>query len=683
MSLTTGTDLGLYRILDTIGKGGMGEVYRALDPRLDRDVAIKVLPAELAASHEMLDRFRREARAVAAVNHPAIVTIYSVEEADGLHFLTMELVEGRSLDHLIPASGLDAERIFAIADALAGALAAAHDKGIVHRDIKPANVMITTNGGVKVLDFGLAKMREATAGDAPAADLTTAMHTEAGVVMGTGPYMSPEQVQGFPLDHRTDIFSLGVVLHEMATGQRPFRGVSSADLFASILRDAAPLVTDVRADLTEELARVIDRCLTKDPRSRIQTAREVGSELRASARRGSAGGSAATAGDEAFWIAVLPFKFSGASPDLTALAEGLTEEIVAGLSRFSYLRVLTKGPSGARYVLEGSLRQAGGQLRVGVKLIETSTSANLWAENYTRPYSPEAVFEIQDSLAPPIVSTIAEMNGVLAHSMWVALRDRAPETLTPYEAMLRSFGFYQHLTLDEYQLALTVLKRAIDLAPDHSGCLAMLAIVYANGHVLGFGIDEKQADLSVSFARRAVAADSSNHFAHFALAVAHVVRKDIPAFRSAAERALALNSMDGFQMGEIALWTSYSGDWQRGRELMERAMALNPRHPGFFWYPLVHDAYRQKDYSRARDYALRVNLPGQFWTHLVLAMVNGQLGNRDAAADALRELLAIYPDFADHARQELEKFFFLQPAHAEHVLEGLRKAGLTLEDRTH
>jgi serine/threonine-protein kinase len=147
MVLTTGSDLGVYRILDTIGKGGMGEVYRAHDPRLDRDVAIKVLPAELAASHEMLDRFRREARAVAAVNHPAIVTIYSVEETDGVHFLTMELVEGRSLDHLIPASGLDAERIFAIAAALAGALAAAHNKGIVHRDIKPANVLITTEGG--------------------------------------------------------------------------------------------------------------------------------------------------------------------------------------------------------------------------------------------------------------------------------------------------------------------------------------------------------------------------------------------------------------------------------------------------------------------------------------------------------------------------------------------------------
>ena len=147
MVLTTGSDLGVYRILDTIGKGGMGEVYRAHDPRLDRDVAIKVLPAELAASHEMLDRFRREARAVAAVNHPAIVTIYSVEETDGVHFLTMELVEGRSLDHLIPASGLDAERIIAIAAALAGALAAAHDKGIVHRDIKPANVMITDRRG--------------------------------------------------------------------------------------------------------------------------------------------------------------------------------------------------------------------------------------------------------------------------------------------------------------------------------------------------------------------------------------------------------------------------------------------------------------------------------------------------------------------------------------------------------
>jgi len=189
MALTPGTRLGPYDIVALIGVGGMGEVYKGRDPRLDRDVAIKVLPAELASRVEMVQRFQREARAVAAINHPSIVTIHSVEEADGVQFLTMELVEGRSLDRLIPAGGLDVERILAIADALAGALAAAHDKRIVHRDLKPANIMLTDGGAVKVLDFGLAKLHGPPPDQASDADLPTVMHTSIGVVMGTLPYM--------------------------------------------------------------------------------------------------------------------------------------------------------------------------------------------------------------------------------------------------------------------------------------------------------------------------------------------------------------------------------------------------------------------------------------------------------------------------------------------------------------
>jgi len=248
--------------------------------------------------------------------------------------------------------------------------------------------------------------------------------------------------------------------------------------------------------------------------------------------------------------------------------------------------------------------------------------------------------------------------------------------LTSYEAMLRSFGYLESLTPEENRLAMAGLKHAIEQEPNHAGCLTMLGLLYANGYLLHYDADEKQEDLALVYARRAVAAEPSNPLAYYALSVTHVARKDVAAFLSAAERALALNPLDGAIMGEIALFMCYSGHWQRGRELMERAMALNPRHPNFFWYPLIHDAYRQKDYSRALDYALRVNLPGQFWTHLVLAMVHGQLGNRDAAARALQELLAIYPDFPAHARQEIEKFFHAQRAHAEHVLEGLRKAGL-------
>jgi non-specific serine/threonine protein kinase len=238
----------------------------------------------MAASAERLERFQREAKALAALDHPGIVTVHSVEEADGVHFLTMQLVEGEPLDRIIPEGGMPVERIVEIGTALAEALAAAHDKGIVHRDLKPGNVMVAPDGRVKVLDFGLARVTGSSDGAHGDSELSTQMRTREGVVMGTLPYMSPEQVQGGSLDHRTDIFSLGVILHEMATGRRPFQGRSSADLFAAILRDAVPSVTKARADLPSGLARVVRRCLEKDPGQRIQTARDLAAELRLARR---------------------------------------------------------------------------------------------------------------------------------------------------------------------------------------------------------------------------------------------------------------------------------------------------------------------------------------------------------------------------------------------------------------
>jgi eukaryotic-like serine/threonine-protein kinase len=268
MALISGAKLGPYEIHSPLGAGGMGEVYRARDTKLGRDIALKVLPAEMAQDPERLARFRREAKALAQLDHPNIVTIHSVEESDGVHFLTMQLVEGQPLDRLIPKGGLPVEQIVEIASALGDALAAAHEKGIVHRDLKPANVMVTNDGRVKVLDFGLAKdVRGANLGDAT---LTSASQTQVGVVMGTPAYMSPEQTSGRPLDHRTDIFSLGVVLHEMTTGRRPFEGTSSAELVSAILRDTPPSVTDMRPDLPSDLARIIRRCLEKDPRHRCR-----------------------------------------------------------------------------------------------------------------------------------------------------------------------------------------------------------------------------------------------------------------------------------------------------------------------------------------------------------------------------------------------------------------------------
>ena len=270
-----GTSLSHYRISARLGAGGMGEVYRATDTKLGRDVALKVLPAEMAESPERLERFQREARALAALDHPGIVTVYSVEEADGVHFLTMQLVEGQPLDQLIPEGGMPLERLVEIGAGLTDALAAAHDKGIVHRDLKPANVMVSKDGRVKVLDFGLAKVAAGSEGEARGSQLETEMKTREGVVMGTVPYMSPEQVAGRPVDHRTDVFSLGVILYEMSSGRRPFEGGSSAELASAILRDAPRPLRELRADLPDALAGIAQRCLVKEAGGRPQRVHAV------------------------------------------------------------------------------------------------------------------------------------------------------------------------------------------------------------------------------------------------------------------------------------------------------------------------------------------------------------------------------------------------------------------------
>src|SRR6266498_799787 len=225
----------------------MGEVYRATDTKLGRAVALKVLPTEMARDPERLVRFQREARALAALNHPYIVTIYSVEEADGIHFLTMELIEGESLADLIPGGGLPVERILSTGTALADALAAAHEKGVVHRDLKPANVMLTREGRVKVLDFDLARLAQTDAGpDLSRAVTMAAPISDFGVVLGTVPYMAPEQIRGEAVDARSDLFSLGIILYELVAGRRPFTGESSADISSAILRDTPTPLTRMR-----------------------------------------------------------------------------------------------------------------------------------------------------------------------------------------------------------------------------------------------------------------------------------------------------------------------------------------------------------------------------------------------------------------------------------------------------
>ncbi len=281
MSLVPGARFGGYEIVAPLGAGGMGEVYRARDLRLHREVALKVLPAEMATDPDRLARFEREARTVAGLSHPNIVTLFSLEEDGGTRFLTMELIEGQGLDRHLAPGGLPVARVVELGVALAEALAAAHEKGIVHRDLKPANVMVTREGRVKVLDFGLAKPSAAVDGiDSTRAATAAAPLSTAGQVMGTVPYMAPEQVRGEAVDGRTDLFALGVILYEMAAGRRPFEGATPGVILSAILRDAPAALGSVRPEVSPELDRVVSRCLEKDPRARFQSASDVSRELR-------------------------------------------------------------------------------------------------------------------------------------------------------------------------------------------------------------------------------------------------------------------------------------------------------------------------------------------------------------------------------------------------------------------
>src|SRR5262252_8643295 len=260
MTLSAGTRLGPYEILSALGAGGMGEVYKARDTRLNRLIALKLLPTAAAADADRRERFDREAQAVAALNHPNIVTIHSVDQADDQFFLTMELVEGHALEDAIPPNGLPLERLLSIAIPVVDAVAAAHQKSITHRDLKPANIMIGEGeqaGRIKVLDFGLAKLDESPLAAAAATTLPTKPITADGRILGTVAYMSPEQTEGKPIDARSDVFSLGVTLYEMATGERPFKGDTPVSTIASILRDAPPLITELKQTLPRDLALIV------------------------------------------------------------------------------------------------------------------------------------------------------------------------------------------------------------------------------------------------------------------------------------------------------------------------------------------------------------------------------------------------------------------------------------------
>ncbi len=339
-----GKTLSRYKILSKLGEGGMGEVYLAEDTELGREVALKVLPPVAEESAERLERFRREARAVASLNHPNIVTLFNVEEAEGRRLIVMERVEGKSLDRLIPPGGMPLAEVFDYAIPMADALAAAHEKGITHRDLKPANVMVSDEGQIKVLDFGLAKLAtdsgpillQDAATEAPT---QSAALTGEGTVMGTAPYMSPEQLKGVEVDSRSDIFSFGILLYEMVVGRRPFQGDSGIELASSILKDTPSSVGEIRADLPRHLGRIIQHCLEKDPERRYQSAKDVRNELEGLKGEIDSGQLTVTSGHP---VAAAPP--TGAAPAVPSSAAGSPVAVSGPESLSSGSSVVTGGP---------------------------------------------------------------------------------------------------------------------------------------------------------------------------------------------------------------------------------------------------------------------------------------------------------------------------------------------------
>jgi TolB-like protein len=481
----------------------MGEVYRARDTRLGREVAIKVLPAQTSAEPNALARFEQEARVVAALSHPNLVAIHDVGNVDGTFFAVMELLEGSTLRDRLMFAEVGLARAVDWALQIANGLAAAHERNIVHRDLKPENVFVTHNGNVKILDFGLARRanEQSTMGKRPGGLALTGT----GVVVGTVGYLSPEQARGFPADHRSDLFAFGVVLYELVTGRRAFDKGTPTETMAAVLRDEPPPIAESGRKVPSEIVEIIRHCLEKEPAERFRTARDLVFALRLAERALDRSASQEPAARTAVAprsadpsIAVLLFRTVGGGSESEYFAEGMTEDVIAALSAVPGLRVAARTSSfsfrgksddirkigselGVATVLDGSVRIAGQRLRVTAQLIDVATGYNLWSERWDRDLAD--VFAVQDELARAIAGTLrtrlpASSTGSGPNALGGSevrsgpLVAPATRDVRAYDRYLKGRYFWSRRRLHE---AITELEAAVALDPDFADALTALA----------------------------------------------------------------------------------------------------------------------------------------------------------------------------------------------------------------
>jgi serine/threonine-protein kinase len=568
-----GQTLSHYRIVEKLGEGGMGVVYRAEDTRLRRTVALKFLPPRLAGSESDKHRFLMEARAASSLNHANISHIYEIDEADGETFIAMEFVEGQSLRQLIRSGPMKMGDLLKVAIQVAAGLQSAHRRGIVHRDIKPENVIMTTDGVAKIVDFGLARAAEGST------DSTSQS------IYGSMAYMSPEQIRGEQACFSMDIWSFGVVLYEMVTGQVPFRGEYEQMVSYAILNEQHALVSGLRSDTPVSLGEIIDRCLEKEPSERFRGMDEIMDELKRLERdllHGPAKGPGKS-------IAVLPFKDINTDDREHYLGEGLTDEIITNLSKLRQLKVVSRtsvmmydrsgksmrqiaGDLGVQYLLEGSVRKHGDNLRITAQLIDAAQDSYLWAETY--PGVLKDVFDIQEKVAARIVRALKVR---LTPAERKTLRKRFTENTEAYQLYLQGRYFWNKRSEEGLRTAIRYFEKAIERDPSYALAWAGMADSYSLLGEYGKTARKELFPLAQAAVEKALEIDSRLAEVHTSYASLLMLHKwDWVNSQKEFKLAIGLNPNYATAHHWYSQWLLSMGRLDEALEAVSRAIDLDP-----------------------------------------------------------------------------------------------------------
>lgn len=651
--------LAHYRLIERLGAGGMGEVWRATDTRLGRDVALKLLPRECTVDAERLARFQREARALATLDHPGIVTVFSIEQDGDQHFLTMALVGGRTLAQVIAPGGLPLADVLGFASRLADALAAAHDHGIVHRDLKPGNIMVGSDSRLKVLDFGLAKL---VAGATEGLETVTAEPalTREGGFVGTLPYMSPEQIEGRDVDNRSDLYSLGVIIHEMASGRRPFAGDSQAALISAILRDRPPALRTLRAGLPAELERLVERCLEKDPRRRHESARALGGDLQALAVKATmlAGAGAAKAGPRPATsraVAVLPLTNLSRDPAEDYFADGMTEALITDLAKLGGFKVISrtsvmrfKGSTlslrdiarelGVSEIVQGSILRSADRVRISAQLISADTEDHLWADRYDRDLAD--VLALHDEVARAIAEQVGVRLKTPAAARPAPARRVDPEV---YRLYLQGRHYWNMRTEASFNLAARTYRKALDI--DATWAPAWVGLAESLNMLSNYGLQHtaQVAGQARDAIERALELDESSADAHRTRAfIMWTFDYDWGPALSEYERALELDPSSDLTHYFYGLYLGVIGQFDRSHALLARAAELDPLSlviPSAQGWVFMF-ARRFADAERALRRVLEVD-PEFFLANWWLGEALVELGKHDEGIASLEKALSL------------------------------------------